>query len=94
LAGLAPSPVVALNRAVAVGMAFGLEAGLVIVDGLARDEALAGYHWLPSVRGELLRRLGRLGEARGEFERAAGMTGSERERGLLERRAAECGSRE
>ena len=87
LAQVAPSPVVELNRAVAVGMAFGPEAGLEIVDALAAEPALARYHWLPSVRGDLLERLGRGAEARAEFERAAAMTGNARERELLLARA-------
>lgn len=91
LAQLAPSPVVELNRAVAVGMAFGPTAGLELVDTLLEEETLQQYHLLPSVRGDLLARLGRLDEARAEFERAAGLTRNERERELLLRRAAECG---
>jgi RNA polymerase sigma factor (sigma-70 family) len=87
LAQVAPSPVVELNRAVAVGMAFGPEAGLEIIDTLAAEPLLAGYHWLPSVRGDLLARLGRNEEARVEFERAAGMTRNARERELLVARA-------
>jgi len=87
LAQVAPSPVVELNRAVAVGMAFGPEAGLEIIDALGADPALANYHWLPSVRGDLLARLGRPDEARAEFERAAGMTRNARERELLMARA-------
>jgi predicted RNA polymerase sigma factor len=83
LAQLAPSPVVELNRAVAVSMAFGPAAGLEIVDALAAERALEGYHLLPSVRGELLVRLGRDGEARAEFERAAALTRNEHERELL-----------
>ena len=90
LAQLTPSPVVELNRAVAVAMAFGPEAGLSIVDAIAGDAALAGYHLLPSVRGDLLARLGRNAEAAREFRRAAGMTRNERERALLMRRAATC----
>lgn len=74
LAQVAPSPVVELNRAVAVGMAFGPAAGLEIVDALAADPALARYHWLPSVRGDLLAKLGRRDEAQAEFRRAADMT--------------------
>ncbi len=74
LTELTPSPVVELNRAVAVSMAFGAEAGLEAVDALAGEKALAGYHLLPSVRGELLRRLGRAEEARAEYARAAAMT--------------------
>lgn len=89
LAQVAPSPVVELNRAVAVGMAFGAEAGLEIVDALAAEPLLANYHWLPSVRGDLLARLGRSDEARAEFERAAGMTRNLRERELLLARAAD-----
>ena len=90
LAGLSPSPVVELNRAVAVGMAFGPAAGLELVDAIASDPALAGYHYLPSVRGDLLVKLGRLDEARGEFERAADLTRNARERRLLLERAAAC----
>jgi RNA polymerase sigma factor (sigma-70 family) len=87
LQGVTPSPVVLLNRAVAVGMAFGPAAGLQAVDALAGDPLLARYHWLPSVRGDLLTKLGRHAEARAEFERAAAMTGNERERELLLGRA-------
>ncbi|SEI38458.1 RNA polymerase sigma factor [Achromobacter sp. NFACC18-2] len=87
LAQAAPSPVVALNRAVAVGMAYGPQAGLDLVDELAADPSLANYHWLPSVRADLLARLGRRAEAREEFERAAGMTRNARERELLLARA-------
>jgi len=87
LAQLAPSPVVQLNRAVAVGMAFGPEAGLEIVEALASDPALAAYHLMPSVRGDLLQRLGRWDEARVELERAASMTRNESERRLLLARA-------
>jgi len=92
LAVVAPSPVVEINRAVAVGMAFGPEAGLDIVDALAAEPALASYHWLPSVRGDLLAKLGRLDEARAEFERAAGMTRNARERELLTARARAVGA--
>ena len=81
------SPVVELNRAVAVSMASGPEEGLRVLDGLAGEPSLHGYHLLPSVRGDLLERLGRLGEARVEFERAAGMTRNERERDVLLARA-------
>ncbi|MFC8831022.1 RNA polymerase sigma factor [Streptomyces sp. NPDC057137] len=91
LAALTPSPVVELNRAVAVSMADGPEAGLALVDALAAGpagSALKGYHLLPSVRGDLLARLGRTEEARAEFVRAAGLTRNERERTLLEERAA------
>jgi RNA polymerase sigma factor (sigma-70 family) len=87
LAQIRPSPVVELNRAVAVGMAFGPAAALEIVDVLAADAALANYHWLPSVRGDLLAKLGRMDEARAEFERAAAMTRNARERELLLERA-------
>ncbi|MFD3490033.1 RNA polymerase sigma factor [Streptomyces sp. NPDC058690] len=83
----APSPVVELNRAVAVSMAEGPEAGLALVDALAGDPALATYHLLPSVRGDLLARLGRADEARAEFARAAGLTRNARERALLLARA-------
>ncbi|HEV7918421.1 MAG TPA: RNA polymerase sigma factor [Solirubrobacterales bacterium] len=92
LAGLIPSPVVELNRAVAVAMAFGPAAGLEIVDQLTKAPALKNYHLLPSVRGDLLAKLGRADEARDEFERAASMTKNERERKLLAERAAECAS--
>jgi RNA polymerase sigma factor (sigma-70 family) len=88
---LAPSPVVELNRAVAVAMASGPEAGLQIVDRLQAESALNGYHLLPSVRGDLLVRLGRFAEAQPEFERAASLTRNARERQLLLDRAAECG---
>ncbi|MES2645021.1 MAG: RNA polymerase sigma factor [Myxococcota bacterium] len=91
LALLVPSPVVELNRAVAVGMAFGPAEGLVIVDALIAAGALDGYHLLPSVRGDLLAKLGRADEARGEFERAASLTRNERERALLLARAGACG---
>jgi predicted RNA polymerase sigma factor len=92
LAELIPSPVVELNRAVAVAMAFGPAAGLEIVDQLTKAPALKNYHLLPSVRGDLLAKLGRADEARDEFERAASMTKNERERKLLAERAAECAS--
>jgi RNA polymerase sigma factor (sigma-70 family) len=88
LAELAPSPIVELNRAVALGMAFGPAAGLAAVDGLADEPSLAGYHLLPSVRGDLLAKLERHDEARSEFERAATLTRNERERELLLARAA------
>ena len=90
VAQLAPSPVVALNRAVAVGMAFGPAAGLDLVDALVPEPSLKAYHLLPAVRGDLLRKLGRIEEARAEFERAASLTENVRERELLRRRAAEC----
>ncbi|OKI00805.1 RNA polymerase subunit sigma-24 [Streptomyces sp. CB02923] len=83
-----PSPVVELNRAVAVSMAEGPAAALKLVDALAADPALKGYHLLPSVRGDLLERLGRAAEARGEFERAAGLALNAREKTLLLARAA------
>jgi RNA polymerase sigma-70 factor, ECF subfamily len=88
LAEVTPSPVVELNRAIAVSMAFGPAAGLEIVDGLAGEPALAGYHLLPSVRGDLLARLGRFEEARAEVERAASLTRNAREHDLLIERAA------
>src|ERR1700726_1306159 len=88
LAQLVPSPVVELNRAVAVAMASGPAAGLELVDGLAADPLLKGYHLLPSVRGDFLFKLGRFGEARREFERAASLTGNTRERAFLLDRAA------
>jgi RNA polymerase sigma-70 factor, ECF subfamily len=90
LGGLAPSPVVDLNRAVALAMAFGPEAGLQLVDAIAGDVALAGYHLLPSVRGDLLAKLGRFDEARAELERAATLTQNERERAMLLMRARAC----
>jgi len=90
LAQLAPSPVVELNRAVAVAMAFGPAAGLEVVDGLIAEPSLRGYHLLPSVRGDLLKKLGRFDEARGEFERAASLTRNARERELLINRARTC----
>jgi len=86
-----PSPVVELNRAVALSMAFGPAIGLEIVDRLMEDPALKQYHWLPSVRADLLAKLGRNAEAKEEFERAAAMTGNDRERELLRRRAREQG---
>lgn len=90
LARVSPSPVVELNRAVAVGMADGPQAGLDLVDGLAGEPALATYHLLPSVRGDLLARLRRLDEARAEFARAATLTHNARERALLLERARAC----
>jgi RNA polymerase sigma factor (sigma-70 family) len=87
LARVAPSPVVELNRAVAVGMAYGPEAGLALVDSLASEPSLASYHLLPSVRGDLLAKLGRGDEARAEFLRAADLTRNARERALLLERA-------
>jgi predicted RNA polymerase sigma factor len=88
LAQVAPSPVVELNRAVAVGMAHGPAAGLAILDTLAREKALQHYQWLPSVRGDLLAKLGRNDEARAEFMRAAALAGNAREKELLLARAA------
>jgi RNA polymerase sigma factor (sigma-70 family) len=93
LARLAPSPVVELNRAVAVGMAEGPEAGLALVDALGDEPSLAAYHLLPSARGDMLARLGRAGEARAEFARAAAMTRNARERDVLLGRAAALGAR-
>ena len=93
LATVAPSPVVELNRAVAVAMAFGPQAGLDLVDGLAAEPSLRGYHLLPSVRGDLLVKLGRVDEAGPEFERAAALTRNARERELLLGRAAACATR-
>ncbi|MFL5407222.1 MAG: RNA polymerase sigma factor [Myxococcales bacterium] len=90
LARVAPSPVVELNRAVAFGMAFGPAAGLAIVDTLTSEPSLARYHLLPSVRGDLLVKLGRFEEARTEFGRAASLTKNARERKLLLERAEEC----
>src|SRR5215469_9382394 len=90
LAQLAPSPIVELNRAVAVGMASGPQAGLELVDSLKSDPVLKDYHLLPSVRGDLLKKLGRLGEARAEFQRAAALTRNARERNLLLQRAQKC----
>ncbi|HET9308712.1 MAG TPA: RNA polymerase sigma factor [Candidatus Sulfotelmatobacter sp.] len=90
LAQVAPSPVVELNRAVAVSMASGPAAGLDLVDSLQNDPALRGYHLLPSVRGDLLKKLGRISEARAEFERAASLTRNARERDFLLERAHTC----
>jgi RNA polymerase sigma factor (sigma-70 family) len=90
LAHLTPSPVVELNRAVAVGMAYGPDRGLEIADKLTDQPALAGYVQLPAVRGDLLAKLGRVEEARQEFIRAAALTSNERERALFRARAAEC----
>jgi RNA polymerase sigma factor (sigma-70 family) len=90
LAQLAPSPIVELNRAVAVAMAFGPAAGLKLIDRLAPEPFLNSYHLLPSVRGDLLFKLGRFGEAQTEFERAAVLTRNARERELLLVRAAAC----
>jgi RNA polymerase sigma-70 factor, ECF subfamily len=93
LAQLLPSPVVELNRAVAVGMAFGPEAGLELVDALTSEPALRGYHLLPTVRGDLLAKLGRDDEARVEFDRAASLIQNARERAVLLERMAACSPR-
>ncbi|WP_246670688.1 RNA polymerase sigma factor [Aminobacter sp. MDW-2] len=90
LAALAPSPVIELNRAMALAMAFGPAAGLELADQLMLEPALRNYHLLPSVRADLLMKLGRLGEALGEFERAAALTQNERERAMLVERAQAC----
>jgi RNA polymerase sigma-70 factor (ECF subfamily) len=90
LAQLAPSPVVELNRAVALAMAFGPATGLELIDELTSEPSLRGYHLLPSVRGDLLAKLGRYSEARAELERAASLTRNARERTLLLERAAAC----
>jgi predicted RNA polymerase sigma factor len=91
LAELTRSPVVELNRAVAIAMAFGPAAGLELVDALTSEPSLERYHLLPSVRGDLLAKLGRFEEARAEFERAASLTRNERERTLLLERASASG---
>jgi RNA polymerase sigma factor (sigma-70 family) len=93
LAELTPSPIVELNRAVALSMAFGPQAGLELVDTLIGEPSLKTYHLLPSVRGDLLMKLGRLPEAGAEFTRAATLTRNERERNLLLERARACGAR-
>ncbi len=90
LAAIAPSPVVELNRAIAVGMAEGAEAGLAMVEQLAREPALRSYYLLPSIRGDFLAKLGRKAEARDEFLRAADIATNERERAFLRRRAEEA----
>ena len=90
LSELTPSPIIELNRAVAISMAHGPEAGLDVVESLVDEPALEGYHLLPAVRGDLLFKLGRLAEARGDFERAAFLTQNARERKLLLDRAAKC----
>ena len=90
LAALGRSPVVELNRAIAIGMASGPEAGLELLDALASEPSLKSYHLLPSARGDLLAKLGRLSEARAEFERAASLTENARQREQLLERAAEC----
>lgn len=91
LALVMPSPVVELNRAVALGMAFGAQAGLEIIDSLAAEPSLREYHLLPSVRGDFLKKLGRLAEARAEFERAAALARNAREREMLLKRARKLG---
>ncbi len=93
LAAVVRSPIIELNRAVAVGMAEGPAAALVIVDRLADEPVLKTYHLLPSVRGDLLHKLGRFAEARAAFETAASLAGNTREQEFLKRRAAEAGSR-
>ena len=90
LAQVAPSPIIELNRAVAVSMAEGPAAGLEILDAIANEPALKNYHLLPSVRADFLRKLGRLEEARAEFARAAALTQNSRERDLLLARTASC----
>ena len=86
------SPVVELNRAVAVSMAFGPEEGLALIEELAEEPALRDYHLLPAARGDLLLKLGRRPEAKEQFERAAALTNNAREKALLTARAAECGN--
>jgi RNA polymerase sigma-70 factor (ECF subfamily) len=93
LAQITPSPIVELNRAVAVGMSNGPQAGLALVDALAEETSLENYHLLPSVRGDLLVKLGRFDEARAEFDRAASLTRNVRERELLLGRSRECADR-
>jgi predicted RNA polymerase sigma factor len=90
LVEITPSPVIELNLAVAVAMSEGPEAGLALVDALADDATLKNYHLLPSVRGDLLKKLGRMSEARAEFERAASLTQNAREKKLLLERAAQA----
>jgi predicted RNA polymerase sigma factor len=90
LAEVAPSPIVELNRAMAVAMAYGPAAGLAIVERLAADPALDGHHRLPAVRGDLLVRLGRFAEASAELDRAASLASNASERGLLERAAGKA----
>jgi RNA polymerase sigma factor (sigma-70 family) len=93
LASIVPTPVVELNRAIAIGMAFGPEAALELVDALGEDPALRSYHYLPSVRGDLLMKTGRYDEARREFERAAALTQNAQERALLTARAVDLTGR-
>jgi predicted RNA polymerase sigma factor len=90
LAKRMPSPIVELNRAVAVSMADGPAAGLKVIDAIRKEPALQGYHLLPAVRGDLLKKLDRREEARREFEKAAGLTRNKRERELMLHRAREC----
>ena len=90
LGHLTPSPVIELNRAVAIGMAHGPARGLDLADRLTAEPAFAAYCHLPAVRGDLLARLGRLDEARAQFERAAGLTSNQREQALFQARAAAC----
>jgi predicted RNA polymerase sigma factor len=92
LAAIAPSPIVDLNRAVAVGMAEGPAAGLVLVDRLSAHPALRSYPYLPAVRGDMLERLGRHREAEAEFRHAAALTSNDRTRSLLLERARVCGA--
>lgn len=92
LAAIQPSPVVELNRAVAVAMAEGPQAGLAIIDGIAAEPALKAYHLLPAARGDMLEKLGRRAAARAEFERAAALTRNQRERAVMLKRAADCGA--
>jgi len=94
LSEVAPSPVVELNRAVAVSMAFGPAAALELVDALTNESRLNGYHLLSTVRGDLLEKLGRFEEARAEYSRAAALAQNARERALLLGRAAACGTAE
>jgi predicted RNA polymerase sigma factor len=89
---MAPTPVVALNRAVAIGMADGPDAALPLVEALANDPALDGYHYVPAVKADLLWKLGRLDEARGQFARAAALTANARERAQLLARAGATSS--
>jgi predicted RNA polymerase sigma factor len=91
LYGVMPTPVIELNRAVAVSMAEGPEAGLAIVEQLADEPSMQSYHRLPSVRADFLFKLGRMSEARAQFERAAALAENARERDLLLARAQECG---
>jgi predicted RNA polymerase sigma factor len=91
LSEISPSPIVLLNRAVAISMAYGPESALPLIEALQQEPRLADYHLLPSVRGDLLEKLGRLEEAREEFTRAASLTQNVRERTLLLQRAAACG---